>query len=58
MKELKWCIIGMNLYIFPPDPAVGDIKALREWKPKKYGFFTTLKLRWKLRYWGYTTKNF
>ena len=28
MNKIKWFVIGFHLYVFPPDPKVGDIEAL------------------------------
>lgn len=36
-QNLRWILIGLNLFIFPPDPEVGDMEALMNWKPKKQG---------------------
>lgn len=47
MNKIKWFVIGFHLYVFPPDPKVGDIEALINWKPEKKGVLETLKFRWQ-----------
>lgn len=56
-KHLKWFLVGMSLYIFPPDPEVGDIKALHKWKPKDLGFWEALKFRFKFKIFRYSAKS-
>nr|DAM03157.1 MAG TPA: hypothetical protein [Caudoviricetes sp.] len=53
-KDLRFFIIGLRLSIFPPDPPIGDFKALKEWKPIRCSIIECIKLRIKLRFWGYT----
>lgn len=50
----RWFIIGLHLYVYPPDPEVGDMEALRKWKPVKKGIWETLKFRWHTGIWSYT----
>lgn len=51
--KIKWFIIGVHLYVFPPDPKVGDIETLKNWKPVKIGIVETLKFRWHTGIWSY-----
>ncbi len=53
MNKIKWFIVGTHLYVFPPEPKVGDIEALKNWVPDKKGFFETLKFRWHTGIWSY-----
>jgi hypothetical protein len=53
MNKIKWFVIGFHLYVFPPDPKVGDIEALINWKPEKKGVLETLKFRWHFGIWSY-----
>lgn len=54
-SKIKWFVIGWHLYVFPPDPEVGDIKALLNWKPIEKGVIETLKFRWNTGVWTYNT---
>lgn len=38
MKNLRWFVIGLHLYIFPPDPEMGDFVALENWRQKEWVF--------------------
>lgn len=58
MKHLRWFVIGLHLYIFPPDPEVGDMAALKNWKPKEIGIWETLKFRWYTGIWSYAAGNY
>lgn len=54
IKELenrKWYLIGMHLYIFPPEPKFGDIIAFHEWYPIEVGFWKTFLFRIKTWTW-------
>ena len=55
MNKIKWFVIGFHLYVFPPDPKVGDIEALINWKPEKKGVLETFKFRWHVGIWSYRT---
>lgn len=55
MKNLRWFVIGLHLYIFPPDPEMGDFAALENWRPRRMGIWETLKFRWYTRTWSYAT---
>lgn len=35
MNRIRWFVIGLHLYVFPPEPEVGDIEALHNWIPQK-----------------------
>lgn len=52
MKQ-RWSLIGMHLYIFPPEPAVGDLDALRNWRPVKMGLWPSILFRVKFKCWAY-----
>lgn len=41
--------IGLNVYVMPPLPPVGDMKALREWKPTKVNFWKGLYMIYKYK---------
>lgn len=45
MNRIRWFVIGLHLYVFPPEPEVGDIEALHNWIPQKKGIIETLKFR-------------
>lgn len=51
---MRWFVIGLHLYVYPPDPLVGDLEALKNWKPEKKGVWETLKFRWNTGIWSYT----
>lgn len=50
---MRWFVIGLHLYVYPPDPPVGDFEALKNWKPEKKGVWETLKFRWHTGIWSY-----
>lgn len=54
--NLRFALIGMNMFIFPPDPKIGDFEALKKWELIKVGFWQTLKFRIKFKYWSYAIK--
>lgn len=58
MSKIKWFIVGLHLYVFPPDPEVGDLKALHNWKPLKMGIIETIKFRFNTGIWSYTARNY
>ena len=58
MSKIKWFIVGLHLYVFPPDPEVGDLKALHNWKPRKMGIIETIKFRFNTGIWSYTARNY
>lgn len=41
--------IGLSVYVMPSDPVVGDMKALREWKPTKMNFWKGLYMIYKYK---------
>lgn len=57
MKHLRWFIIGLHLYVFPPDPEVGGMVSFKNWKPRKMSIWETLKFRWYTGIWSYTSGN-
>lgn len=57
MSNIKWFIIGLHLYIFPPDPEVGDLDALHNWIPIKKGIIETIKFRFHTGIWKYSYGN-
>ena len=57
MNTLKWFVIGLNLYVFPPDPEIGDMEGLKKWEPSKKGIIETLIFRFKTRTWAHSTGN-
>lgn len=42
--NVRFFIIGLQLYIYPPEPQFGDLKALHEWKPIKFGTKSNFQL--------------
>ena len=54
MNRMRWFVIGLHLYVFPPEPEVGDIEALHNWIPQKKGIIETLKFRFHTGIWSYT----
>lgn len=54
MSKARWFVIGLHLYVYPPDPAVGDMDALKHWKPEKKSIWETLKFRWHTGIWSCT----
>jgi len=56
-KNLEWFIMGLDLWVWPPDPEVGDWEAFRKWEPKNMGVIACLKLRWKIGFWGYELRS-
>jgi hypothetical protein len=57
MNRIRWFVIGLHLYVFPPEPEVGDIEALHNWIPQKKGIIETLKFRFHTGIWSYTAGN-
>ena len=57
MNRIRWFVIGLHLYVFPPEPEVGDIEALHNWIPQKRGLIETLKFRFHTGIWSYTAGN-
>lgn len=55
---MKWFIIGLHLYVFPPEPEVGDMDTLHNWIPLKKGIIETLKFRFHTGIWNYRAGNF
>lgn len=53
----RWFLIGLHLYIFPPEPKIGDFQALHNWEPRKMGIWDTLKFRWGMGIWRYTVSD-
>lgn len=51
-KRLEWVIIGLELYVWPPEPPIGDWEAFRKWQPENKGIWACLKLRFKIGFWG------
>lgn len=58
MSNMKWFIIGLHLYVFPPEPEVGDMDTLHNWIPLKKGIIETLKFRFHTGIWNYRAGNF
>lgn len=52
-----WFIIGLDFWIFPSEPKIGNLEALHEWEPIKAGIWRCLKLRWELKDWRYTINS-
>ncbi|OCW94195.1 hypothetical protein A9168_08195 [Macellibacteroides sp. HH-ZS] len=48
-----WIITGLELLVWPPEPAVGDWEALHKWEPYSKGVWACIKFRFKLGFWGY-----
>lgn len=57
MKTERWFIVGLHLYMFPPEPKIGDFEALHNWKPQKMGVWATLKFRQHAGIWCYKTSD-
>ena len=53
MNRIRWFVIGLHLYVFLPEPEVGDIEALHNWIPQKKGIIETLKFRFHTGIWSY-----
>lgn len=49
-------VIGLAAYKFPPDPEIGDIEALKNWKPVKLSSWQAILLRIKLKIYRYSVK--
>ena len=57
-KEVEiWAIIGLELWVWPPEPALGDWEAYHKWKSENKGIFACLRLRFKLGFWGYNLRS-